>query len=1119
MERATEQFAGRFADWDPLGEGAGARLYRVRDRWTGHLSALKVAAPESADALVHEFRLLSRLRHPCLVESSDLVRDGGEMAHLLEYVPAVEPRTLWDRGGEDAVWAALTQALRGLTYLHRRGFVHGDVSPGNLLVWRDGERWRAKVADLGLTLPADRAAAAGVTGTPGFMAPETARGEGLSPASDLYGLAATASVWIDGIGPWGGMRPGEVLKKLVTGIPVPPPRRRISPELEKRLAGLGSVAADARTPGDWTDLRPPERWGPPGLAGTVVGVDDVVDAWEAWVGEEARGQVASIVLAGRRGTGRHTVHRALARRLVAAGWTALWGLPLDAVRDWLASAADDPDLVQIARELDRRFAGRDVVLVWPEASGESEARLFRAFVTARDGAGDGVRTLVLKQTGLQWGPDAEWLRNVSRCRAEEWPGVGPEPLRDLARDLFPPEDGFEAGLDADSFNTPLAIEQAKRRRIHGGAAESETLSVAEEVRRTWNDLSSFARDGLTVLAHSREGWRVSELAGLLGWDGAQAAEVALEMERSRLTRRSFDSDAPREHVTDWMTKEAIRGLEAPFPDCAAVDAYPDGEADLPPDLEFGTHLVRLGRWPEGYLRAALAAALEAARYQDVLRFREVAEERGAAIPIPVLDLFLRAAHGLGKYPEQEAILNRMLERVESPADAVAYRKQLGQVLVGLRRWQASVDQFQLIEESPDASEADRMCAGLQRAGSLWQGGRFEDADTVYRSLQERLQPDMREEWLRFAVGRAREFGQRGNMMKVQEYLDLAREKAGEEMCEGDALYLNTLGGLLMEQGDPLSAKPVMESALSRARASRSWDSLVMITSRAGSQSYNMGEMWEATKVATEGISTAMALGSQQLAIRSSLFVGYVEVQLGNLGSPYRRGKQAIWYAREAHDENQELQGHRLLSSVAAHAGWQAELVAAVKSAEQIGTRIGEDESVAYAFYSRSLYLVGLRNWLKARVALEQSLETLQLMGQVAVANRVRLLLALALKHTEGERAARGQLYKAEEVIGGRGTSPILAPLLQIVRTEIHGTKDTEELSCLLQSLWEKGRMMEIVDWGPVFLHHLPDEASREGRRKVVGAVQRIASSIDSAELRAEFLRFEKTKQALRAVQQ
>ena len=93
-----ERFGGRFESWEPLGQGAEGKLYRVRDTWTGRLCALKVASdPAGAAALTHEFTLLSRYRHPALIESLDLVRESGDTAHLMEYVPAVDPRTVIGR--------------------------------------------------------------------------------------------------------------------------------------------------------------------------------------------------------------------------------------------------------------------------------------------------------------------------------------------------------------------------------------------------------------------------------------------------------------------------------------------------------------------------------------------------------------------------------------------------------------------------------------------------------------------------------------------------------------------------------------------------------------------------------------------------------------------------------------------------------------------------------------------------------------------------------------------------------------------------------------------------------------------------------------------------------------
>lgn len=159
--------------------------------------------------------------HPNLVSAYDFGRTvKGQLFLVMELVDGASVR---DISRDTRLSAAVIRriacdALDGLSYLHRRGMIHRDVSPGNILVSREGE---IKLADFGLVKRKDGSHSGTFRGTAAYASPEALEGRPLTPQSDLWSLAAIVYELIAGTPPFGTGEPVFIYGNMGKGAPGP----------------------------------------------------------------------------------------------------------------------------------------------------------------------------------------------------------------------------------------------------------------------------------------------------------------------------------------------------------------------------------------------------------------------------------------------------------------------------------------------------------------------------------------------------------------------------------------------------------------------------------------------------------------------------------------------------------------------------------------------------------------------------------------------------------------------------------------------------------------------------------------------------------------------------------
>src|SRR5258708_14849712 len=242
-----EVLGERYQLQEQIGGGGMANIYRGRDLRMDRVVAIKVLREVySTDAkfvarFQQEAKAASALQHPNIVQVYDYGQTDGNYYIVMELIEGTDLRRyLRGRGVLDvdrSVIIAHDVAL-GLGAAHRRGIVHRDVKPQNILGGRDGS---IKLTDFGIAsvykdINAERLTTPGMTlGTVQYYAPEQAQGEIVSPAADIYALGIVMYEMLAGRTPFDGDTPVAVAMRHIQDIPEPPStyNPRIAPGLER----------------------------------------------------------------------------------------------------------------------------------------------------------------------------------------------------------------------------------------------------------------------------------------------------------------------------------------------------------------------------------------------------------------------------------------------------------------------------------------------------------------------------------------------------------------------------------------------------------------------------------------------------------------------------------------------------------------------------------------------------------------------------------------------------------------------------------------------------------------------------------------------------------------------
>jgi serine/threonine protein kinase len=218
---------------DILGRGGMGVVFKAFDPELNRFVAIKCLAPQLATSATararfrREAQAAAAVSHEHVVAIHAVSETRGIPYLVMEYIRGVSLQERIERTGPLGLKEILrigSQAARGLAAAHAQGLIHRDIKPGNILLENGIER--VKLTDFGLARAGNEASltTTGVlAGTPGYMAPEQARGEVLDSRSDLFSLGSVLYTLCTGRPPFRAHTTLAVLKRVCEDTPAPIP--------------------------------------------------------------------------------------------------------------------------------------------------------------------------------------------------------------------------------------------------------------------------------------------------------------------------------------------------------------------------------------------------------------------------------------------------------------------------------------------------------------------------------------------------------------------------------------------------------------------------------------------------------------------------------------------------------------------------------------------------------------------------------------------------------------------------------------------------------------------------------------------------------------------------------
>jgi eukaryotic-like serine/threonine-protein kinase len=226
--REPSMQVGRYQILDTIGSGANSRVVRAFDPLIGRTVAIKLfprelASGEGRERFIKEARVVGQLAHPFIIAVHDMgVEESSSTPYLvMEYVEGQPLERLLDKGSvpypRACAWAADVAVALGVA--HRKGVIHGDVKPANILISEEG---RIKLTDFGMARLASRDSKdTPLLGTPAYWCPEQILGKPQDARSDIFSLGVVLYEMITGNRPFDSDSLQGICSRIMSSTPLP----------------------------------------------------------------------------------------------------------------------------------------------------------------------------------------------------------------------------------------------------------------------------------------------------------------------------------------------------------------------------------------------------------------------------------------------------------------------------------------------------------------------------------------------------------------------------------------------------------------------------------------------------------------------------------------------------------------------------------------------------------------------------------------------------------------------------------------------------------------------------------------------------------------------------------